>query len=261
MDGAGAGQKSLQPVEAFLGVPYATPPVGGNRFSPTRAPSPWDEVRFADRVRPACPQRVPDLANETAAMEKMPRGRLLQLRRLMPFLRSQSEDCLYLNIYTPAQAGSSDVQPTRPVMVYIHGESFSWNSGAAYDGSVLASYADVVVVTLNYRLGILGFLNANPSPGTRARVANYGLMDQMAALHWLQQNVALFGGDPRNVTLMGHGTGAACIHFLMMSPTVTPGEAPSAFHFRAARSTPKVFSSRFSLFLVPCGVDFGPHSD
>ncbi|KAK3918786.1 Neuroligin-4, Y-linked [Frankliniella fusca] len=72
-----------------------------------------------------------------------------------------------------------------------------------------------------------GFLNANPSPGTRARVANYGLMDQIAALHWLQQNVALFGGDPKNVTLMGHGTGAACIHFLMMSPTVTPGGVPA----------------------------------
>ncbi|XP_052119807.1 neuroligin-2-like [Frankliniella occidentalis] len=103
MDGAGAGQRSLQPVEAFLGVPYATPPVGGNRFSPTRAPSPWDEVRVADRVRPACPQRHPDLLNETAAMERMPRGRLLQLRRLLPYLRAQSEDCLYLNIYTPAQ--------------------------------------------------------------------------------------------------------------------------------------------------------------
>lgn len=103
MDGAGAGQRSLQPIEAFLGVPYATPPVGGNRFSPTRAPSPWDEVRFADRARPACPQRQPDLANETAAMDKMPRGRLQQLKRLVPYLRAQSEDCLYLNIYTPAQ--------------------------------------------------------------------------------------------------------------------------------------------------------------
>lgn len=108
-------------------------------------------------------------------------------------------------------------------MVYIHGESFEWNSGNPYDGSVLASYADVVVVTLNYRLGILGFLNANPAPHLRARVANYGLMDQIAALHWVQQNIALFGGDPGNVTLIGHGSGAACINFLMISPTVMPG--------------------------------------
>ncbi|CAH0557835.1 unnamed protein product, partial [Brassicogethes aeneus] len=110
-----------------------------------------------------------------------------------------------------------------PVIVYIHGESFEWNSGNPYDGSILASYADMVVVTLNYRLGILGFLNANPAPHLKARVANYGLMDQIAALHWIQQNIALFGGDPTNVTLAGHGSGAACINFLMISPTVMPG--------------------------------------
>ncbi|KAK6633289.1 hypothetical protein RUM44_003890 [Polyplax serrata] len=110
-----------------------------------------------------------------------------------------------------------------PVLVFIHGESYDWNSGNPYDGSVLASYADLVVVTLNYRLGILGFLNANVAPHLKARVANYGLMDQIAALHWIQQNIGLFGGDPLNVTLLGHGTGAACIHFLMISPTVMPG--------------------------------------
>uniref|UniRef100_A0A8W7PZ26 Carboxylesterase type B domain-containing protein n=1 Tax=Anopheles coluzzii TaxID=1518534 RepID=A0A8W7PZ26_ANOCL len=110
-----------------------------------------------------------------------------------------------------------------PVIVFLHGESFEWNSGNPYDGTVLASYSDLVVVTLNYRLGILGFLNANPSPQLRARVANYGLMDQMAALHWVQQNIAKFGGDPATVTLAGHGSGAACINFLMTSPTMVPG--------------------------------------
>lgn len=123
-------------------------------------------------------------------------------------------------------------------MVYIHGESFEWNSGNPYDGSVLASYSDVVVVTLNYRLGILGFLNANPAPHLKARVANYGLMDQIAALHWVQQNIALFGGDPGNVTLIGHGSGAACINFLMISPTVMPG----LFH-RAALLSGSALSS------------------
>lgn len=134
-----------------------------------------------------------------------------------------------------------------PVIIFIHGESFEWNSGNPYDGSVLASYGNVIVITINYRLGILGeifylnktvyvhiyqaiytvsiagYLNANPTPHIKARVANYGLMDQIAALHWVQQNIELFGGDPTNVTLLGHGSGAACINFLMVSPAVVPG--------------------------------------
>lgn len=122
-------------------------------------------------------------------------------------------------------AGMSQQERTKhPVLVFIHGESYEWGSGNAYDGSVLASYADQVVITLNYRLGVLGFLNANVSPHTKARVANYGLMDQIAALHWIQQNIEYFGGDPSNVTLMGHGTGAACVNFLAISPTVMPGK-------------------------------------
>ncbi|XP_044751995.1 neuroligin-4, X-linked-like [Coccinella septempunctata] len=210
----------LKPIEVFLGVPYATPPVQSNRFSPTRAPSPWDGVRISDKMGPVCPQKLPDISNETAALERMPKGRLEYLKRLYPYLSNQSEDCLYLNVFSPTQVSS---ETRHPVIVYIHGESFEWNSGNSYDGSVLASYADLVVVTLNYRLGILGFLNANPAPHLKARVANYGLMDQIAALHWIQKNIALFGGDPSNVTLVGHGSGAACINFLMISPTVMPG--------------------------------------
>lgn len=118
----------------------------------------------------------------------------------------------------------SESGKSHPVLLYIHGESYDWGSGNLYDGSVLASYTDQVVVTINYRLGVLGFLNANISPHTKARVANYGLMDQLAALHWVKENIALFGGDPGNVTLMGHGTGAACVNFLAISPTVIPGK-------------------------------------
>ena len=109
-------------------------------------------------------------------------------------------------------------------MMFIHGESYDWGSGNPYDGSVLASYTDQVVVTINYRLGVLGFLNANTIRHSKARVANYGLMDQIAALQWVQENIALFGGDPGNVTLMGQGTGAACVNFLAISPTVMAGE-------------------------------------
>ncbi|XP_073948977.1 neuroligin-4, Y-linked-like isoform X2 [Choristoneura fumiferana] len=213
--------KYLRPLEVFLGVPYATPPVGSNRFSPTRAPSPWDGVRVSDRPGPACPQKLPDLNDERTILETMPKGRLEYLKRLMPYLKNQSEDCLYLNIFAPLQM--DEVKVAIPVLVYIHGESFSWSSGNPYDGAVLSSYTDLIVVTLNFRLGILGFLNANPIPHLKARVANYGLMDQIAALHWVQQNIALFGGDPTNITLMGHGSGAACINFLMISPTVMPG--------------------------------------
>ncbi|XP_055695140.1 neuroligin-4, Y-linked-like isoform X1 [Lutzomyia longipalpis] len=213
--------KFLKPIEAFLGVPYATPPIKSNRFSPTRTPSPWDGVRLSDKYSAVCPQRLPNIQNETAALEKMPKGRLEYLKRLLPFLQNQSEDCLYLNVFSPVYAATAEKK--LPVIMFIHGESFEWNSGNPYDGSVLASYGELVVVTLNYRLGVLGFLNANPSPQIRARVANYGLMDQMAALHWVQQNIAKFGGDPGAVTLAGHGSGAACINFLMTSPTMVPG--------------------------------------
>uniref|UniRef100_A0A182JAK3 Carboxylesterase type B domain-containing protein n=2 Tax=Anopheles atroparvus TaxID=41427 RepID=A0A182JAK3_ANOAO len=108
------------------------------------------------------------------------------------------------------------------VMVFVHGESYEWNSGNPYDGSVLASYGQILVVTINYRLGILGFLNANVDRFSKAP-ANYGLMDIIAALHWIQENIDAFGGDPKSVTLAGHGTGAACVHFLIASAAVPEG--------------------------------------
>lgn len=99
----------LKPIEIFLGVPYATPPVMSNRFSPTRTPSPWDGVRISDKLGPVCPQKLPNISNETAALEKMPKGRLEYLKRLLPYLKNQSEDCLYLNIYAPAQGKKSAI--------------------------------------------------------------------------------------------------------------------------------------------------------
>nr|XP_018911899.1 PREDICTED: neuroligin 4-like [Bemisia tabaci] len=95
--------KNLRPVDMFLGVPYATPPVGPYRFNPTKAPLPWDGVKMCTALSAVCPQRLPDLSNDTLALERMPRGRLLYLKRLLPFLQNQSEDCLYLNIYAPSQ--------------------------------------------------------------------------------------------------------------------------------------------------------------
>ncbi|XP_068213894.1 putative inactive carboxylesterase 4 [Palaemon carinicauda] len=108
-----------------------------------------------------------------------------------------------------------------PVVVFLQGESFEWGSSSLYDGSVLAALGKIIVVTLNYRLGILGFYNANTDPVGRPTVANHGLMDQLAALHWVQENIVRFGGDPGQVTIMGHGTGASCLNYLVISPAAT----------------------------------------
>ncbi|CAL1267457.1 unnamed protein product [Larinioides sclopetarius] len=205
--------RHLQPVEKFLGVPYAGVPTGSLRFMPPVTPPHWKGVRSADHLGPVCPQKLPDISNETEALKRMPAGRLDYLKRLLPFLTNQSEDCLYLNIYAPASVGKED-QPKLPVMVFIHGESYDWNSGNAYDGSVLASFGNVIVVTINFRLGLLGFL---PALDESSR-GNYGIMDQVAALHWVQENIPEFGGNPKNVTVFGHGHGAALVNILMLSP-------------------------------------------
>lgn len=95
--------RHLEPVEVFRGIPYASPPLGSLRFMPPVTGALWSGVKVADRFGPVCPQRLPDISNETAALKRMPMGRLEYLKRLMPFLKNQSEDCLYLNIYAPAQ--------------------------------------------------------------------------------------------------------------------------------------------------------------
>ncbi|XP_035430339.1 neuroligin-4, X-linked isoform X3 [Spodoptera frugiperda] len=212
----------LEPVEVFRGVPYASPPVGSLRFMPPVSGAQWSGVKIAEDFSPVCPQVLPDIRNETAVLKRISKGRLEYLKRILPFLTNQSEDCLYLNIYAPAQAGVRDAVARYPVLVFVHGESYEWSSGNPYDGTVLASHAGLVVVTINYRLGILGFLNPRSDEFPRSP-ANYGLMDQIAALHWIKENVAVFGGDPTNVTLMGHGTGAACVHFLLTSLAVPEG--------------------------------------
>ncbi|KAK8724031.1 hypothetical protein OTU49_011407, partial [Cherax quadricarinatus] len=96
------GVRGLADTEVFLSVPYASPPIGNLRFMPPGSPSPWKDVRVVDQMGPVCPQRLPDIRNQTEALKKMSRGRYQYLRRLLPYLRNQSEDCLYLNIYTPA---------------------------------------------------------------------------------------------------------------------------------------------------------------
>ncbi|XP_072935523.1 uncharacterized protein [Epargyreus clarus] len=162
---------------------------------------------MATRFAPVCPQALPPIKKGNPPSL----GRQHYLNKIKPFLAHESEDCLYLNIYLPYREQKSK---KFPVLVFIHGDSFEWSSGNPYDGRILASYGNVMVITLNFRLGILGFMK--PSL-TEHDYGNNGLLDQLAALQWIKDNIEDLNGDPKSVTLMGHGTGAACVSFLMLS--------------------------------------------
>ncbi|XP_046466830.1 neuroligin 5 [Neodiprion pinetum] len=210
--------RHLDPVEVFRGIPYAAPPVEKLRFRSPRPPLTWAGVKLADTFGLVCPQNYPDVTNRTIALGTMPRGRFLQLKRLLPLLGNQSEDCLFLNLYIPG-SGSRGLEAPYAVIVYVHGESFEWGSGNPYDGSVLASAGHVIVVTLNYRLGILGFLRTRPGPDTTdGSGGNLALKDIAMGLRWVRDNIGAFGGDPTRITLVGHDTGAALANLLLLAP-------------------------------------------
>lgn len=203
-------------VTAFRGVPYAAPPTGGLRWRPPQPAPAWQNVRRADRFAPSCPQSL--LADQPSlTTEFLASGTL-------------SEDCLYLNVWTPARAASE----RRPVLVYLHGGGYAQGSSSipVYDGEGLAAKG-LVVVTLNYRLGLLGFL-AHPEltrESAYAAFGNYGLLDKIAALQWVRQNIAAFGGDPLRVTVAGQSAGAQDAHHLTASPL-----AAGLFHRTIAQS-------------------------
>jgi len=187
-------------LELFRGIPYAAPPVGSMRWRAPQAAPDWQGVRKAQAFGPACLQKV-------AAQEPE--------RSLKDF--PQSEDCLTLNIWAPA--GARTAASKLPVMVWIHGGSFRFGSGSLslYDGSDLARQG-VIVITVNYRLGLFGSF-AHPAllrqdePG-----GNFGLLDGIAALRWVKTNITGFGGDPRNITLFGESAGGVSVGYLLTSP-------------------------------------------
>ena len=184
-------------VEMFLGVPYAAPPVGERRWRPP-APAPgWSGVRDGS---------VP--ANRAL---QTPYAGVLGGRDLPG---EESEDCLFLNIYTPAADAKR-----RPVMFWIHGGAYIQGSANEYDGSVLARDNDVVVVSINYRLGIFGFLDLSRFGDSYRGSAALGFQDQIAALGWARDNIAAFGGDPGNVTIFGESAGGGSVLALLAAPS------------------------------------------
>ena len=187
-------------VQVFRGIPFAAPPVGALRFRAPQAPEPWTGVREAMRFGPPAPQAPSPVMRMLGGQDEL----------------RWSEDCLRLNVWTPAAD-----RGRRPVLVWIHGGAFTTGSGGfpIYDGSSLARRGDVVVVTINYRLGALGFLALPAFEREEGNVVgNFGLLDQMRALEWVRENAESFGGDPGNVTVFGESAGAMSLGALLGAP-------------------------------------------
>jgi para-nitrobenzyl esterase len=191
-------------VRSYKGIPFAKAPVGHLRWQPPQPAEPWTGTRVADKFSASCVQRDPV------------GGHSIFTRVFYTPIKPMSEDCLYLNVWTTPSAGEK-----RPVMVWIHGGGFLGGSSAVeiYDGAELARKG-VVFVSFNYRVWKFGFL-ALPELSQESEhhvSGNYGLLDQIAALQWVQENIAAFGGDPDNVTIFGQSAGSASVNFLMASP-------------------------------------------
>jgi len=199
-------------VAAFKGIPYAAPPIGDLRWKPPAPHAPRPGVQQATAFPPACLQEVASSGFYRYIAETLGSD-----PNLVPDPRADSEDCLYLNVWTPNLKGATPL----PVMVWIHGGSnANGTGGSAYtDGASLASKG-AVVVSINYRLNLFGFL-AHPAltaESEHGSSGNYALLDQLAALEWVQRNVAAFGGDPGRVTVFGESAGGTDIIYLLASP-------------------------------------------
>jgi para-nitrobenzyl esterase len=187
-------------IRAYLGIPFAAPPVGALRWRAPQPATPWKETRAADHFSAACMQG--------------PNTPFGPWKAEFLLLGPVSEDCLYLNVWTGARADAR-----RPVLVYVHGGGFSSGSGdvPVYEGSRLAEKG-LVVVNMNYRVGALGFFAHPELTKESGGSGNYGLLDQVAALQWVRDNIAAFGGDPSRVTIAGQSAGASSVFLLTASP-------------------------------------------
>ncbi|WP_372786664.1 carboxylesterase/lipase family protein [Phenylobacterium sp.] len=188
----------------FKNIPFAAAPVGELRWAPPQAVKPWTTPRPASAQGPSCPQTMNPDGSPNFGGANGP----------------TSEDCLQLNVYAPPHAAKT-AKGGAPVMVWIHGGAHRWGAGWVYDGQNFARDG-VVVVTINYRMGVLGYF-AHPALTKAAKpdepVGNYGLMDQIAALKWVQRNIAAFGGDPKNVTVFGESAGGMSTLALLATPS------------------------------------------
>ncbi|MHA3704398.1 carboxylesterase/lipase family protein [Jatrophihabitans sp. YIM 134969] len=191
------GVRRAAGTHAWFGIPYAAAPVGPLRFRPPAPAVPLTGVRPADRYSAGAPQA----GSLTAPVRALGDG--------------VGEDCLYLNVHAPSGPSSSDTG--RPVLVWIHGGAFTGGSGALYNGAHLADLGDLVVVTVNYRLGVFGFVDLGAVTDLDVSTNN-GLRDQIAALRWVHENIAGFGGDPARVTVAGESAGSIAVAMLMCAP-------------------------------------------
>ncbi len=185
---------------AFLGIPYAAPPIGNRRWQPPQPPSNWSGVRSAKQFSPSCPQLASSWWPEVACRERL----------------ETSEDCLYLNVWTTSLPAATK----EPVMVWIHGGGNVEGSSQLPPLAPALARKGVVVVSIEYRLGVFGFL-AHPALTAESphhSSGNYGLLDQIAALEWVRHNIAAFGGDPNSVTIFGESSGAEDVCHLLASP-------------------------------------------
>ncbi len=208
------GVKDQTPIEAFLGVPFAAAPVGDRRWRPPQPTEPWDGVLECTRPGPAAVQVL-----------RKPGGPLpAQTYEI-------GEDCLNLNVYTPA---CDDAK--RPVFFWVHGGSYQNGRGASNDGTQLCRNGDIVVVTVNYRMGLLGFIELAWLDESRVGSHNLGIQDQIAGLQWVRDNIAAFGGDPDQVTICGESAGAGSVLAILASPS-----ADGLFHRVISQSAPAAF--------------------
>ncbi|MGI5340903.1 carboxylesterase/lipase family protein [Streptomyces sp. CA-181903] len=234
-------------VSAFLGVPYGAPPVGPARFAPPAPVSPWRGTRDAAAPGPVAPQ---------------PPSRLERVMGVAPFAHvKQDEDCLTVDIWTPGADAAA-----RPVLVFLHGGGFTSGGGGLrwYSGRALAERGDIVVVTVTYRLGALGYARlGDVLPG--AGPGNQGLLDQLRALRWVRENVAAFGGDPDRVTVAGQSAGAASLVALLSGSEGGSGLFRGAIlqsHPGGMRpQTPDEAAAKGALLLDALGVPAGRAAD